>query len=181
MHAKRRKFTSGERVALILTILPLVVVYLNLFEGADLADLDKNEQFIFTFGVSIAAIGLFLSFGSGVTAQQYQVQSMHQAIGGYIPSDKLNVLVWKHFLRQGGIVKRIEKENFISKWKDTEKILIFTDNFVLEENISKQIAYCEIERNGDFYKAISASKEMALCIAFLKSCGVKTDQEFNEI
>lgn len=179
MKSNKRKYSFGEKVTITLAISAMIIVYFSLFKGADMTSLETNDVFIFAFGVSIAAVGLGISFNSRVTAAQYQTEALHQSIGGYIPSDKLNDLVWRHFLRQGGIVSGIEKEDFVSKWEDTKKLLDVIEHYSLEENVSKKIVYCEIKRNGDFYKAISASKEMALSIAFLKSCGVETDQEFN--
>lgn len=143
-----------------------------------LLSIGDESRFFFAIGVTMTLYSLLHSIDAKTMARRYQREALHQAIGGYIPTKQLNDLIRLQFFKNGGTISRDKSEDYVTKRRDTEKLLNLVDSYKITKNISKQIVLCEIERNGSVFSAISVNEEMAICIAFLKSCGEDTDQEF---
>jgi len=154
----------------------LILLVVSLINGASITQLDNED--IFVFGFAIASFFLAYSFSliSNLIEKTKHNESLHQAIGGYIPNKELNELVKKHFLWRGGTIRSsFPSMKFTTKWKDTERLKSVVDSCTFNTIIAQNKVICKVEYKGQVYQAASASKEMALCIAFLKSCNVSVD------
>jgi hypothetical protein len=130
-----------------------------------------DDLFIFFIATVISFLSIGITYNIKIDSDLEAIKTLHQAIGGYVPSDELSLLVRNKFLSCHESVTRFT--NFAWDWNDTQKLLSIVDSHSFEINIAKGKVKCVISRNGNTYCAVSASKEMSLCIAFLKSCNVE--------
>lgn len=164
---KRLKLTYA--LFLLLGMFATYIV-ISVIVTTDLSYKDIGPENFYIFGVSIllAVIGLLLAHESMVRSQKNENNNLHLYIGGYIPSKKLNNLIISHVLRKGDSITR--KTDFVSDWKYTKQLINFLDSCDFAEDIPRQKITCKVTLGDKEFIATSATKEMALCIAFLKSC-----------
>jgi len=133
-----------------------------------------TESYLFIWTVFFAICSTIFYLESVISGNKFEKKIMHQNIGGYIPTKKLDALVSFYVIKKGGTINRLKK-NFTTNRKHAEQLKYFFDSCDFEKNIPKQKVTCKVSIDGNQYEAISVSEEMALCIAFLKSCGYKVD------
>lgn len=169
-----KNYTKMNKISLWVIFGSVLSMFYLIFEkGANGNDLSSNDRFVFAFAVASAFYGIYFAISSIQKSESLHIEAIHQAIGGYIPSKELNDLVKSHYVRCGGtLTPRME---FVSKWKDTEKLIPLLESHSFDLNVAKRKVVCNVKRNGIEKSATSASKEMALCIAFLKVCTVVVD------
>lgn len=181
MNKKERFELWIMKILLGFTYIAVFIMYLTLIKQgqsiSEYLDIPAN-QFVFVFTVAVFASSSLVNLLAIKKADTQYNQSLHLSIGGYIPSKELNQLVKKHYLRRGGKIdnKLIGEMNFTKNRDDSKKLedLLESCDFGTP-NIARNEFHCKIQYDGQCYEATSASEEMALCIAFLKSCDVKVD------
>lgn len=136
-------------------------------------DLVTNGSFLLALSIGTFLFSVLDTLRADQNTKVQDSVSLHLSIGGYIPNKELNELVKLHYLKRHGILT--PKMNFVNNWNHTVKLKDFVDRCEFEENVAKHTTRCKVEYAEHQYEAVSASKEMALCIAFLKSCNVNVD------
>jgi hypothetical protein len=154
-------------VAVITLVAVFILIFLD-FTGI-YKDVTKGNLLVFLYGIILSFFSIAKSSNSNIKSDSQYRDSLHQAIGGYIPSKELNELVKTHVNKRGGSFS--SNINFVNSWNDAEKLKALVEHSECIVNIATKEVTCKVSYRNSEFTAISASKEMALCIAFLKSCG----------
>jgi hypothetical protein len=141
-------------------IVMLIMIYF------DVKSLEPQLEFV--FNTTMVFFAVYITYKFKIESDNQNRNSLHQAIGGYIPSKSLNELVRKKYMDRN-LIFRLPKTNFVTNLKNAKKLLEGLESYDFEENKARHIVVCKLRYNGNDYIAKSASQEMAICIAFLKT------------
>ncbi|MBO0587584.1 MULTISPECIES: hypothetical protein [unclassified Sporosarcina] len=134
-----------------------------------------SSEGVFAFSVSIFSLSMALTLAILKMQDNF---SSHQAIGGYLPSRELDGVIhdwYIHRYRLTGIkkahgLKRPAK--YTKSEKDAKRLisLLPEHDGSCKKNKARGSYTCTYIYRGKKFTATSASREMAICIAFLRSC-----------
>lgn len=172
----RQNFTrNAVRFFLIAGSLILIGgLYLHVF-----VSYDQGASAV-TLSMFCLVIGLTLE----IMRMQHNI-GRHQSIGGYFPSRDLDSDIHDEYLKRYNPMKRDlglknapkNASKYTSRIQDAERLINLLPNPVEDgyciENKARRSFTCTYIYNGKPYSGTSGSKEMAICIAFLRSCDNK--------
>lgn len=100
----------------------------------------------------------------------------------FFPSRELDKLIFDEYSKRckemGLLPSAKESARFTTVPKDADILRrLVTTQCTVEENIAKQLYKCEYTYNEKISSATCETREMAICIAFLRSCSHKSVSE----
>lgn len=141
-----------------------------------LLGLAKYDDAVLMFTVSSFSISVALTLA---VVMSQDISSRHQAIGGFIPSRELDNEVHKAYMRRFTEQRIVHGLNPFCPLKYTTNeghanlLKRFSTGCSTEYNSVTASYTCKFDYKEANYTVTSAYHEMAICIAFLKSCGHK--------
>lgn len=160
-------------ISLVTIVLIVLSFVLTLVFKVDTNSLDSliNELFPLSFFLVPLTLALH-SF------QRSEENAFNPGPEGFRPSRQLDQLIYKEYVKRCNSmnIKPVanKRARFTTDSCDTKHLQNLVPNaFVFEQNVAKQLFTAKYTYNGSEFETICGSSEMAICMAFLKSCNHK--------